>query len=131
MKAESELVDNTGSTKHEFFILSQANRVLIEEAHALNQQPQGQNIIVNGEAAESVTRFASWRGCYAKGHVILIDDIPHIVDLCVKFRDRWGLVVERLRKHRDVHVLASEWERQPGDRRLHVVKELWIYFDFT
>ena len=130
MKAESELVDNTGSTKHEFFILSKANRVLIGEANTLNQQPQGQNIIVNGEPAESVTRFASWRGCYAKGHVILIDDIPHIVDLCVKFRDRWGLVVERLCKHRDIHALASEWQRQPGDRRLHVVKELWICFVF-
>ena len=129
MKAESELVDDTSAPKSEFWVLSKANRVLIEEAKTLNVQPHGQAITVNGEPAESVTRFAYWRGRYAKGHVILIDDIPCMVDLCVKFRDRWGLVVEKLRKHRDVHTFASEWRRQPGNRTLHVLKELWICFN--
>ena len=128
MKAESELVDDTSAPKSEFWVLSKANRVLIEEANTLNVQPHGQAITVNGEPAVSVTCFASWRGSYAKGHVILIDDIPHMVDLCVKFRDRWGLVVEKLRKHRDVHPFVSEWRRQPGNITLHVVKELWICF---
>ena len=128
MKAESELVDDTSAPKMEFWVLSKANRVLIEEAKTLNVQPHGQAITVNGEPAESVTCFTSWRGSYSKGHVILIDDIPHMVDLCVKFRDRWGLVVEKLRKHRDVHAFVSEWRRQPGNSTLHVVKELWICF---
>jgi hypothetical protein len=128
MKAESELVDDTSAPKSEFWVLSKANRVLIEEAKTLNVQPHGQAITVNGEPAVSVTCFASWRGSYAKGHVILIDDIPHMVDLCVKFRDRWGLVVQKLRKHKDVHAFVSEWRRQPGNSTLHVVKELWICF---
>lgn len=128
MKAESELVDDTSAPKMEFWLLSKANRVLIEEAKTMNMQPHGQAITVNGEPAESVTCFTSWRGSYSKGHVILIDEIPHMVDLCVKFRDRWGLVVEKLRKHRDVHPFVSEWRRQPGNITLHVVKELWICF---
>jgi len=95
-KAEAELVNDTAATNSEFWVLSKVNRVLCAEADAQNQQPSGQRVIVNGLPAESVHRCASWRGSYGKGHILLVDDAAHIVTECLKFSDKWGLVVKRL-----------------------------------
>ncbi len=58
--------------------------------------------------------FKSWQGRYKKGAIILLDNVPHLLEGCLKkLGGRWELVLERLRKHRDVHEFASEWQRRP------------------
>ena len=76
--------------------------------------------------------FKSWQGRYKKGAIILLDNVPHLLEGCLKkLGGRWELVLERLRKHRDVHEFASEWQRLPLACRslltLHV-KETWSCF---
>ena len=125
MKAESELLDDTSATNHVFWLLSKANRILSDEANRLNQQATGKSVVVNGEHAESVHQCATWRGRYKEGNIILIDDTPHIVTECLKFKDSWGLALERLQKLKDIHACVSEWKLRSGERRLHVLKEPW------
>ena len=125
LKAEAELLDDTTAVKHEFHVLSKANRVLCDEAKALNQQPTGSRVIVNGEPAESVQCCNTWRGCYKKGCIILVDGVPHYIRACLKFKDKWGLAVEELRRRdtANADAFVSEWQLQPGASRLHLVNE--------
>ena len=125
MKAEAELIHDTTAVNHEFWILSKANRVLCSEAKALNQQPTGRQVIVNGVRAESVHCCNTWRGCYAKGSIILVDNVPHYITECLKFKDKWGLAVEELRHidNANADAFVSEWQLQPGASRLHLVKD--------
>jgi hypothetical protein len=60
----------------------------------------------------------------------LIDDTPHIVIECLKFKDSWGLALERLQKLKDIHACVSEWKLHSGERRLHVLKEPWLSLFF-
>jgi hypothetical protein len=128
-KAQAKLLHDTTMKKFEFFILSKVHRVMAAEAKASMQEPHGEEVMVNNEIAESLSSFNSLQGFYTKGSVILLKDVPHLVDRILKFRGRYELVLEKLQKHRDVHAFASEWQRLPGDCRSLLrwhVKEAWF-----
>ena len=121
IKACVEIMVNHSQKDFEFYVLSKTNRVMAEEAKAWMEQPTAEReVLVNGVIAKSVQWLKSSRGHVGTGSVILLDAAPHLVSACVDINGEWTLVLERLRKCRDVHAHASEWQRLPVDARSHL-----------